>query len=124
MVHSTAAAGTANTVITYEYTDNNGCTASATETIVVKVCSSIDKISEDILFNMYPNPASSVLNIETDQQLFGTTIQMLDITGKVISTQAIENNKTVFNVSNFANGNYFFRVVNKQNETLVNGKLL
>lgn len=117
-----AAAGTANTVITYEYTDNNGCTASATETIVVKVCSSIDKISGDILFNMYPNPASSVLNIETDQQLFGTTIQMLDITGKVISTQAIENNKTMFNVSNFANGNYFFRVVNKQNETLVNGK--
>jgi hypothetical protein len=45
-----AAAGTANTVITYEYTDNNGCTASATETIVVKVCTSIDKISEDIQF--------------------------------------------------------------------------
>jgi hypothetical protein len=71
---------------------------------------------------MYPNPASSVLNIETDQQLFGTTIQMLDMTGKVISTQAIESSKTMFNVSNFANGNYFFRVVNKQNETLVNGK--
>jgi hypothetical protein len=117
-----SAAVTANTVITYAYTDNNGCSSNASETIVVKVCTSIDKIADDIVFNLYPNPASSVLNIETDQQLFGTSIQVLDVSGKVISTQIIDNNRTIFNVSNFANGNYFFRVVNKQNEIVVNGK--
>lgn len=97
-VFSPANAGQGSHVITYSYTDNNGCTDNATHTFVVKVCVGIDELSFDNSIKVYPNPATDVLNIvyELDDAL-KLNLSITDITGR-----------TVINVSdaNYLKGQY------------------
>jgi len=59
--------------------------------------------------NIYPNPSNGTFKVNVD----GTyTLQVIDITGKVISSQIINNNATI-NIKN--NGVYFLQFNNNKN---------
>jgi hypothetical protein len=72
------------------------------------------------LFNVYPNPTSSLLNIASQ---IGNAeilkINLLDITGKLIFTQTPNDgfNKQTIDISTLANGQYVLSIEakNKQN---------
>lgn len=62
-----------------------------------------------------PNPASTEvnLNLDLEQMASEVTVQILDFTGKLISTTQLENvqqGSYPFNVGNLANGTYFLSV--------------
>ncbi len=89
-------------------TDSKGCTASATFTIGTGT-----SISDVAVFNkvsIYPNPASSVLNIKADLNTNeAMTVEMFDVTGKVVirNEEAIAANHNVtLNVNGLAKGVY------------------
>jgi hypothetical protein len=61
-IFSPAVLGVGSTVLTYTYTDANGCTNSAVGSIFVDDCAGVDELGKDA-FNAYPNPSDGHLTI-------------------------------------------------------------
>lgn len=75
-----AVAGVGMHTITYDYTDGNGCSNSASEDIEVDACLSVEEfISEHV--NVYPNPTSTELNVELEGEF---DITLFDSRGRVV----------------------------------------
>jgi len=62
-------------------------------------------------FKIYPNPASNQININGIES--GSLIQLMDLTGKVMVSQKVTNNKAIISTENISNGIYFVRTENK-----------
>jgi hypothetical protein len=60
--------------------------------------------------NLYPNPTRSELNIQISNALVGNEMYIFDAVGKLVYKQQLFSTQTTIPVSNFADGNYIFRV--------------
>ncbi|SHF44052.1 Por secretion system C-terminal sorting domain-containing protein [Mariniphaga anaerophila] len=68
----------------------------------------IDELSFDV--DIYPNPASNNVNIRfSEMPDFGTTVSILDITGKQVMSDEVTASQEVFDISNLPSGVYFVR---------------
>jgi hypothetical protein len=65
----------------------------------------VNEINTTNTFLIYPNPASSVLNIETEQQ---KTISIINVLGEVLKTETI-NGTYKLDLSNLSTGVYFIQ---------------
>ncbi len=81
----------------------------------------VNEYQNIVKFNTYPNPAGSVLNINTDAKKV-EMLNVYDITGKVVQTLNITADHTVVNTESFNAGMYFYCATNKAGETLARGK--
>ncbi len=70
---------------------------------LVRVATSVDEVVAD-QFRLYPNPASSQVQISSDEQLDQITIR--DITGKVVMVEMNPDMNHTLDVSNLASGMY------------------
>ena len=73
----------------------------------VNPTASIDK-NEIKNFVVYPNPANSILNIDSNAQE-GIKITIVDIAGKTLAEQTLKTGNNTINISSFANGVYFIK---------------
>ena len=72
---------------------------------------SINDYAEKDQINVYPNPTSSFLNIDFPKKI-NSRIQLIDINGKLIRDDFIENKQTqLFDVSSLAQGSYFLNIL-------------
>ena len=71
---------------------------------------------------LYPNPATDKLTIKTGQYKPGNTFNIFDAGGRLISTTAIENYSTTINIGYRAAGDYLYRLCDKSNTVLTQGK--
>ena len=62
-------------------------------------------------FNLYPNPATNIINITNSENIVVQQIMVYDVAGKQLSTQTF-NNKTEIqlNVENLASGTYLLHI--------------
>ena len=68
-------------------------------------------VQEDELFSIdaYPNPANNVVTIPLKGYLGKGSLNIMDVTGKIISTSTVNvNNLMTVDVTNISNGNYIF----------------
>lgn len=84
-------------------TDANGCTGS--DTIVVNVSASVQYVN-GVKYSLYPNPASTLLNLETEGNLVGSTLRLIDTKGSIVYENVLTGNNTQINVSEMASGLY------------------
>jgi hypothetical protein len=110
-----ATAGTGTHTITYTYTDANGCTASATATVVVNPCVGIAEIVGFHGVVYMPNPATTTLQVRWDaSKVTVNTIEVRDMTGRLISTQPVTGNGTTdINVETLPAGNYNLTLISE-----------
>ncbi len=101
-------AGVGTHTITYSYTDGNGCSNTATETILVDACASIEQTVLSGLM-IYPNPTSTELSIELEGN-FKVTI--IDSRGRIISKTNGSDILTI-NTSEFESGVYMITISNE-----------
>ncbi len=105
---------------TYPYTvsrdgffDNSGTVTIADEdkTITVVLVEDDTSITEtyDPQITIYPNPASSVLHIMTDNTTIGE-VRLLDMLGNVIYSSNINENGHTIDVTGYRHGIYFIQV--------------
>lgn len=67
--------------------------------------------------DLYPSPASSVLNIRTELSRAATlTYRIFDSTGKFVSSDLLENGITTVDIRNLENGNYYLQLYTEKNE--------
>ena len=70
---------------------------------------------------IYPNPAKE--NITIDAQISeADNVQVDDVSGKLIGVYKIRNYSTNINTGAFSEGIYFYRIRDKNNKILTNGK--
>jgi hypothetical protein len=76
---------------------------------------------DNIQLSVFPNPAINSINFTTTSAE-ATNVVAYDISGKAVSSEAIESGKAKINTSNFTSGIYMYRVVGKYNQVLTTGK--
>jgi len=95
----------------YAFTNTvTGCSNSASVTIIVSVCTDINsKVSSLKGLAVYPNPNLGEFTVELANGL-NKTIELTDLTGRIILTESTTNDKLNVNISTLANGVYFVKV--------------
>ncbi len=81
----------------------------------------INEVASSVNVNVYPNPAENELNISIDG-LKTESIQVFDITGRLINSYSVQNNYALINTTTFANGIYTYSIIGKENAVLNRGK--
>lgn len=103
-------AGAGTYPIQYAYTDTNGCSGSASVTVVVDACVGIQEAGASA-FSLYPNPSTGLLNINLSQE--NSTVEVFDVLGNKVAGQKFNTSGTVqIDLSNQPQGVYFVQVTN------------
>ena len=79
----------------------------------------IPSIFEDVIhnnFSIYPNPATNLINISSNESI--ESIDIYDLKGGIIFSQSKNKKNTSIDVSNFAKGIYVVKVVSMKNSNL------
>ncbi|HWB63715.1 MAG TPA: T9SS type A sorting domain-containing protein, partial [Chitinophagales bacterium] len=67
-------------------------------------------LDADDAVSVYPNPANNILHLKSSEALAGSQFNIIDVTGKVLISQSIENANVDFYIGNLAAGSYFYSV--------------
>jgi hypothetical protein len=90
-------------------------TAPVMRLITKPIVSSNEEITQDYSFNLYPNPAQSVVNLdlEFENTVENLEVSITDISGKIMDIRQldrVQNTQVQINVDNYATGVYFAKV--------------
>lgn len=99
--------GTGAHVITYTYTDANGCSGSAVQTVMVNPCTGVEELSANEI-RLFPNPTSGILNIETGAS--SMTVEVFNAIGEVVFYQQVNAGTAKVDLSGKDNGVYFVKI--------------
>jgi len=92
------------------YDNNSAFSYSDTVTITLNHLSTLIYESDiENIFNIYPNPASTYVIIESEK-LKGEGLQILDISGKVVKHFKINNSEFRIQIEDLDNGVYFIKI--------------
>jgi len=106
-------AGIGTHPIVYTVTQN-GCTGSATQSIIVENCNSL--VEQTLSYSIYPNPSTSVFTVKTSSQV---EVSVFSIEGKVvIDRRIIPIGTTSFNCSDFAKGQYVILLTTEKSSSI------
>jgi len=95
-------------VLTYTYTDANGCVSSDQTSIVVYDCYlGLDEMTNRVI--IYPNPSQDIFQVEMSQHVEGD-YRVVNELGQIISTGSISGNTLELNLSNAKPGNYYLEL--------------
>ncbi|MEO5644341.1 MAG: T9SS type A sorting domain-containing protein [Bacteroidia bacterium] len=109
-----SAAGNGTHVLTYSYTDSNGCTNTGTTTIVVSACVSVNEISGLNGISFYPNPndGSFTINVASGN-IQEMKMEIIDLQGRVVYAEMLNGIDAGFtksmSIEGIANGAYYIR---------------
>ena len=81
----------------------------------------VENLFTNEAIRVYPNPASEVVKVQLENQ-DAATVQMLDVTGRVVAEKITTSGETEINTASLAQGMYIIRV--HQNGTVSNHKII
>jgi hypothetical protein len=94
-------AGIGTHPIVYAVTQN-GCTGSATQSIIVENCNSLEE--QTLSYSIYPNPSNGIFTIKTTAEV---SVSIFSLDGrKLIDKQVLTTGTGVIDCSDFAKGQY------------------
>jgi len=74
------------------------------------ITSSVNQVNKNnTSLNIFPNPAQNYLKISVNNKQLNNTIQVLDLTGKIIKQFKIDNPTLTINIEDIPNGIYFIK---------------
>ncbi len=111
-------AGVGTHVITYTFTDGNGCFGTATQSIIVDACAGIDELA-DLNISVSPNPGNDLVTIKFNGSN-DLTYSMISEDGKIVINSKVitPGVSEVFSVKSFAHGMYFIHLSNENGTTI------
>ncbi len=107
---------TSSGIYTIEVVDSNGCSATSSPFVFIPEAIISCNLSE-IEINIFPNPASSVINFETKMPI---NISIISIAGNIILDQ---KNASSVNIENLSEGLYIIRISDENGTFIKNEKL-
>ncbi len=118
-------AGNGTYTIKYVYTGGGGCTDSATAKIRVDSChtNGVNEIAQTgNKITIYPNPSPGQFNITG--LTVGSTIEIYDGIGKLLTSVKADRETISFSLDNKANGIYMVRIINNDGTSSVEQKVI
>lgn len=91
---------------------SNGCSKTATTTLVMQTCTGLNEIAVANNINVFPNPFVNELNVSV---ISGNVI-IIDALGKVVYNSPVKANEAI-NTANLPKGVYFVKVKDSINNT-------
>lgn len=76
----------------------------------------LDKLHEDIRksISIYPNPAQDQLRITIEHELPNATMELFDLSGKLMSQHLLKDFNNSLDISNYSSGEYILVIKNKE----------
>ena len=105
-----ANAGVGIHLVSYDYTDANGCTNSVTTEIEVVECTNGIIETTAVPFEIYPNPTNKNIHIEFNGAF---NYELVDSRGRLL-IDGSANSTIDLNVSYFESGIYFVKITQDQ----------
>jgi hypothetical protein len=108
-------AGIGTHTITYSYTDTNNCSASATTSIVVDACTSVEE-NAVASFNVYPNPNNGMFSLDMNVNAAAdVNVEVITVEGRTVHAASFAVNAGKFtagiDIAHLASGIYYLRIV-------------
>jgi hypothetical protein len=105
--------------ITYTFTDVNGCTGSATDSIFVDLCNGMETINATA-WNLFPNPTNGELNITTAAEInTDVIVEVYSADGKLITSENKQQVKIIqVDMTAKPVGVYFIRITANDKVTM------
>ncbi len=121
-------AGVGTFTITYLYTDVNGCSKSANNTVIVHLCTGISSLTNNdgIPVIVYPNPFSTSTTVHINENIIlnGASIMVFDLVGKnVLNITNLHSSDVLIERKDLDAGVYFYQFMN-DNHIVSTGKLI
>jgi hypothetical protein len=106
------AAGSGTHFISYTFTDANGCSASATDSLYVDLCMGVETASATG-WSLYPNPTDGFITLGTSNTLTSDVIvEIYAADGKLISSENKQQASTIaIDITSEPVGVYFVKVI-------------
>jgi hypothetical protein len=99
-----------STVYNVTGTDANGCEKTVSLVQTVEVCTGIRANASGLSnLNVYPNPTEGLFTVELKNGL-GKTIELSDVTGRVILISQTESDQFDLNIGTLSKGVYYLKV--------------
>lgn len=90
--------------------DANGCSSKVTIVQNVDACVGLNETASTLSgISIFPNPTAGVFTIESNTAI-SKTIDVMDVTGRVILTNTLKDGKINVNISNLSNGIYYVKI--------------
>ncbi|NUM49846.1 MAG: T9SS type A sorting domain-containing protein [Flavobacteriales bacterium] len=106
-------------IITYSFSDLNGCTNTDSDSIYVLDCTGINTLQlSDNGVKMYPNPAKNKLIIESEK-FIPNEIMIADLNGKILLSYKPNDKKSELDISVLNTGNYLVKIKYNQGERII-----
>lgn len=109
-------------LVEIDYADSTGTINSVTWLDVAPTPASVWERNAGNYFNLYPNPATDRVSLETTNQ-DANSISVLSINGQEVLTVPVSSRKTNLNTGSLAKGLYLYKVKDTEGNTLHSGKL-
>jgi hypothetical protein len=110
--------GVGQQIINYYYTNNFGCIGTDTSLIFVDPCVGLEDIigSNKLKISVYPNPANSIIFFEIEGKNTDYQLIIYNAQGQEINQQKIQSGINKLNLASYAMGNYYYRIIERNNE--------
>ena len=100
--------------------DNNGSNGQAvmlggavvTSEVVITPKTGIDNVESELIFSIYPNPASNIINIVAEKA--NELITISDLSGKIVYSEQASEKQSSINISQLSAGMYIIRIGNAE----------
>ncbi|OFY85104.1 MAG: hypothetical protein A3F72_05000 [Bacteroidetes bacterium RIFCSPLOWO2_12_FULL_35_15] len=102
-------------------TNAAGTVTSATY-LFIQTATGIEEQAENDNIAIFPNPASAIITIAGLTET--SSLNIFDITGKLIESTYLKNSDTPINISGYENGIYFYEVIDKDKNNISKGKFV
>ena len=111
LVVGTAGVSEAQTSFYLDLTDNTWYYTTSTPMVRMNFdpTVSINEVANAFGLNVYPNPASDVINVTLNKEV-AASITIIDVTGKVVKTSTINGTSTSINTTGLSNGVYYVNI--------------
>lgn len=81
------------------------------------VITKVEDLNVNFAVNIFPNPTSDLINL-TLEKYEGLTLQLFDISGKLINQTLLTDVKTTISVTQYPKGSYLLALTNKENKNI------
>ena len=105
-------AGVGTWLVTYTYTDGNGCTNTATTNITVGLCTGTNQIANENEIIIYPNPFTSVVTLSLSKGLGLVTVY--NTLGEVVYNSQLVKGNNEIDLSEVPSGVYFIKMISDE----------
>jgi hypothetical protein len=110
---------TYSSVFTVTATDQNGCSNTAQHILQVQACtglSSLNKAASQV--QVYPNPGTGLFQVVFDSES-DRTIEVSDLTGRVVYTAQADTDKLELDLGALSNGVYYLKLRSVQHTDVI-----